>query len=429
VRLALRDSRRSSAQSPHETPRKRVGQGRRGSERNGVEEMALFRPTYTDQKTGRQKQSAVWWYEFIYAGKRIRESTKTTRKTIAAAAEKKRRLELERGFNAIEDRREKRIKTIAELSATYLETYKVRHRSTTFAEYALGHVSRHVGTVMAIDVQEQTVKDYQTARLKEKAAAKSINEEVGFLLRLLGDRGDAIRAKLHRERALKLKLPPQIGKAYSPEQKAAMLAAAKAARSPHIYPALTLALNAGMRDAEIKGLQWERIDLAKAVLTVGDSKSEAGEGRTIPLNSDLLTALVNHATWYTKQFGATRPEWYVFPWGAPRPSDPTRPMVTLKTSWSNVRRKAGVKGRWHDNRHTMITDLAEGGTPDEVIRDIAGHVSKQMLKHYSHVRMEAKRKALQGLVPQEPTSAKDQPVSAEIHIGVLQEVPKVTLLN
>jgi len=57
-----------------------------------------------------------------------------------------------------------------------------------------------------------------------------------------------------------------------------------------------------------------------------------------------------------------------------------------------------VKGRWHDNRHTLITDLAESGAGDETIRDIAGHVSKQMLKHYSHIRMEAKRRALESIV-------------------------------
>ena len=78
--------------------------------------------------------------------------------------------------------------------------------------------------------------------------------------------------------------------------------------------------------------------------------------------------------------------------------DPTKPMVTLKTSWNNVKAKAKVKGRWHDNRHTLITDLAESGAGDETIRDIAGHVSKQMLKHYSHIRMEAKRPALESIV-------------------------------
>jgi integrase len=50
-----------------------------------------------------------------------------------------------------------------------------------------------------------------------------------------------------------------IGKAYSEEDKTRMLAEARKARSPHIYFALTLALNAGMRDAEIKTLSWAQI--------------------------------------------------------------------------------------------------------------------------------------------------------------------------
>ena len=43
----------------------------------------------------------------------------------------------------------------------------------------------------------------------------------------------------------------------------------------------------------------------------------------------------------------------------------------------------GFHGRWHDNRHTLVTELAE-----------SGHVSRAMLSRYSHVRMEAKRRAL-----------------------------------
>jgi hypothetical protein len=90
-------------------------------------------------------------------------------------------------------------------------------------------------------------------------------------------------------------------------------------------------------------------------------------------------------------------------------------MVTLKTSWSNARKKANVQGRWHDNRHTLITDLAESGAGDETIRDIAGHVSKQMLKHYSHIRMEAKRLALESIV------AKPSPEGAESAATVPEE--------
>jgi integrase len=317
---------------------------------------------------------------------------------VAAKAEQLRRRQLEKGFNGIEDCREDRIRTIREVSDEYLVEYRLRHRAATFAEYAIGHVVRHLGDSMVVDVSERTLKAYQTARLNESAAPKSINEEVGFLVRLLGERGDEIRARLRRQKSLKLAVRSQVGKAFSPDDKQALFKAAKSARSPVIFPALMLALHAGLRDAEILGLQWGRVDLVKAYLTVGESKTEAGEGRTIPLNSALLDALVKHSKWYTDRFGTIRPEWYLFPFGKSR-NDPWRPMVTLKTSWTNVRTKAKVEGRWHDNRHTLITDLAESGAGDETIRDIAGHVSKRMLKHYSHIRMEAKRHALEAIVP------------------------------
>jgi integrase len=46
------------------------------------------------------------------------------------------------------------------------------------------------------------------------------------------------------------------GKGYGEVEKARMLEEARKARSPHIYFALTLALNDGMRVAEIKTLTW-----------------------------------------------------------------------------------------------------------------------------------------------------------------------------
>ncbi len=346
------------------------------------------------------KRGDVWWYEFIFAGRRIRESSKSTRKTIATEAEKKHRLELEKGFNGIEDKRAQRIRTIQELSNEFLEDYKLRHpQSATFASYALQHVCKVLGRRESFDINEEAVKQYQMTRLKAKASPKSINEEVGFLLRLLDEQGDFIRVRLKKQNALKLKQSRQIAKAFTPEDKAAMLAAAKKRRSPAIYPALMLALHAGVRDAELRGLQWDRVDLERAFLTVGKSKTEAGEGRTIPLNGDLLKALKDHAAWYLDKFGETRGEWFVFPFGKPQPTDPTRGTTTFKTVWAGVKKDAGVTGRWHDNRHTFITDLAESGkASDETIRDLAGHVSKEMLKHYSHIRMAAKREAVGALM-------------------------------
>jgi len=82
--------------------------------------MALFRPKFKDAKTGERRSASVWWYKFYFAGQCIRESSKTTSKTLAKQAEQKRRRELEEGFNGIVDRREERIRTIKDLAHAYL---------------------------------------------------------------------------------------------------------------------------------------------------------------------------------------------------------------------------------------------------------------------------------------------------------------------
>jgi integrase len=359
------------------------------------------------------KRGGVWWYKFRFAGRMIRESAKTESKTVARHAEKQRTRELEEGYNNIGDRREERIQPISAIAKDYLDEYKLKHRSGTFATYAVGHVVRHLGKLLAVDTSPDVVRQYQIARLKEKASPKTINEEVGILLRMLGERGDAIRLMLKREKNLRLRVRPSVGKAYTDGQKQDLLraaipervAAVKAqSRSPYIRPALELAFNAGMRDAEIRNLTWAQIDFERRFLTVGRSKTDAGEGRTIPLNNRLLSALADHSRWYTKRFCSIMAEWYVFPGrvgrperGKPRPLEPTLPVTSLKTAWRNVKERSGVTGRFHDTRHTLITELAESGAGDQTIMDIAGHVSRQMLSRYSHIRMEAKRRALEAV--------------------------------
>jgi integrase len=89
-------------------------------------------------------------------------------------------------------------------------------------------------------------------------------------------------------------------------------------------------------------------------------------------------------------------------------------MTTPKTVWCNIKDKTGITGRWHDTRHTLVTELAESGAGDQTITDIAGHVSRQMLARSGHIRMEAKRKALESIVskpapaPQAPQPTGDQ---------------------
>jgi integrase len=380
-------------------------------------------------------------YNFILDGRRYKASTGKTSKQAAEAVERKVRMRLESGYNEVvqqEERAQSR-RTVKEAAEEFLKAYKAKHRAPVFAEYALGHVARLLGEKLVLEITPATVKQYQTDRLAEGAAPKTINEEAGMLLRLCGDQGDLIRARLKREKALKLKVPPSPGKAFSVEEQERMLAVAlestRAARlacerqacgvkpakgdkqggSPSIYPALVLALNCGMRDSEIKSLAWRQIDFEKRILTVGRSKTDAGAGRTIPLNGTVLDALVDHTRWYVERFRETRPEWFVFPGGGRSPKDPSVPIKSLKTAWKQVRKAAGVSGRWHDARHTLITELAESGAGDETIMEIAGHVSRQMLSRYAHIRTEAKRRALEEVERRRAAEKERRQKAAEAH--------------
>jgi integrase len=366
------------------------------------------------------RRGDVWWYEFWFAGRRVQESSKSPSKTLARTAEQNRKRELEQGFNDVTDTRHERIRAFSEVAVEFFNGYKLRlPDSAVFADYAIGHLKRLLGSKMVVDFNEAVVIKYQNDRLDEGTAPKTINEEVGFLLRILGEPGDIIRARLRKKKMLKLRVRTTIGKAYSEEEKQRMLVRARKARSPHILFALMLALYGGMRKKEIITLKWPQFNFVKRFVQTWRAKTEGGEGRIIPLNSLLFAALLEYVEWYEKKFGKIRPEWYVFPFGKPQPNDPTRHVTTLKTAWGNVRDDAEVTGRFHDNRHTLITELAESGAGDQTIMDIAGHVSKQMLKHYSHIRMEAKRRALESILEKPPVSdASDEHAWAE---GSLQK--------
>jgi integrase len=344
------------------------------------------------------KKGRIWWYRFTFAGQLIRESSKSTSKTIARRAEQQRRRGLELGFHNLKNVCLQRVRRLKDVIDEYLVGYRLRFRSPTFAEYALGHVSRWLGKKLIVDIDEAAVLGYQENRLRETAAPRSINEEVRFLLKMLGDLGVAIRARLKERRSLKLPVRGRIGKAFDNEETESLARHAKKSKSPHMYPAFMLARNAGLRDAEIRTLSWGQINLKSKSLQVGHAKSNAGAGRIIPMNSDLYDALVAHRDWYMDRFAATKDDWYLFPFGRPKPSDPTRHVTSLKTAWNNVRKEAKVTGRWHDNRHTLITELAEAGAGEETIFEIAGHVDRQMIRHYSHIRMQAKRAALESVL-------------------------------
>jgi len=76
---------------------------------------------------------------------------------------------------------------------------------------------------------------------------------------------------------------------------------------------------------------------------------------------------------------------------------PTEPMHRWKVAWESARNAAKVSCRFHDLRHTFISRLAESQASDSTVMALAGHVSRAMTERYSHIRVEAKRRAVDTL--------------------------------
>ena len=139
-------------------------------------------------------------------------------------------------------------------------------------------------------------------------------------------------------------------------------------------------------------------------VVVPKSKTDAGR-RSVPLTARVCAVLT---TWLTR-FPDAKPESYVFPRHSVRMLKGgklavicdvrlSEPVQSWQTAWRKVLRDAKVHYRWHDLRHTFVTRLAENpNVSEETIRALAGHVSKEMLQRYSHIRVRAKREAITAL--------------------------------
>jgi integrase len=370
--------------------------------------MAVYQPSYI-AKSGKRVKAKIWWVNFTIAGKRVQESTGSTRKTVAVEYEKGRRRDLERAFAGVpSDVPADRIASVQDRVKAYLGNYPSNHRakSVTFATQRLAHVKRLLGGCVLFDLNEQRIQEYIRLRLAEGAGGRTINMEVGELSRAM-----KLKWSVAWPNVRKLEENHEVGRALSSDEEKSLLQAAARDQSPNrnpmIYAFLQIALTTGMRSGEIAGLKWEQIDLEAGVVTVGrKAKTRAGSGRLIPMNGTLRVVLEMHASWYTdpKRFGKTQPEWYVFPGRKGRPQagekrslDPTIPMQSMTASWERVRTAAGVQCRLHDLRHTAATKMAEAGVSESTMLALMGHMSRAMLERYSHIRMAAKREAVKAL--------------------------------
>jgi integrase len=371
----------------------------------------------------------TWWYRFRFGGRIIHESAKTQSKTVAREAEKQRRRQLEESWNHIT--RRTLPPTFAKAAHEWLagRDGRVAASTLTIGRVSIMHLTPAFGDKLLCDVTPKALEAYQQARLREGAQGRTVNIEIQALRQIL----KANKCWQHLDGEIRsLKERKDVGRALTPEEEARLLEECTKADSA-CYTAVVLALNTTMRKDEIRRLQWKQIDLFDGLLTVGKSKTDAGTGRVIPLNPAVRRALAD----LCEAFPNRDAEHYVFPLaeGNSKP-DFARPAKGWRTAWRNACKRAGLKMRFHDLRHTAITKLAESQASDQTIMAIAGHVSRAMLEHYSHIRLAAKRAALEAIstpLPK-PACGKMADSRGDVHqignqIGMLENGGSRKLLN
>jgi integrase len=394
--------------------------------------MSVYRPTYTDKKTGRKVQQEIWWCNFWFAGRRLQESTGTTRKTLAKEYEENRRHDLEKALAGVPAQTPaERVASVRDRVKAYLENYPLNHRpkSAIFAKQRLAHVQRLLGRLTLFDLTEDAIHDYIRARAGEGAGGRAINMEIGELSRALKRKWSVAWPAVR-----KLEENHDVGVALSPEQEKRLLEAAafddRPNRNESLYTFVQIALLTGMRMGEICSLKWEQASFEANVITVGKAKSKKGTGRQIPMSPELRAVLDQHASWYASKFGEIQPEWFVFPGRKGRPRkgverglNPTLPMQSINSSWEKLRERADVECRFHDLRHTLCTKMAEAGVPESTMLAIMGQMSRAMLERYSHIRMAAKREAMNAITLPKLTGPDEK--SNEVSDAVAKESAKV----
>ena len=374
------------------------------------------------------KRKGHWHLDVTINGVRYREALESTDKREAKELEKDRIAAIKQGRGASKAGREFARKPFGEAATVYLQERRphVAERTMQFEKERLRPLAKFFGEKPLLRFKAEDVAGYQIARLNEGISGRTVNMETGVLRRMLK------RAKIWNGISEDVRALPErqgtVGKVLSADLKGKLFEAA--ASKPEwlvAHCAAVLAVSTTCRGVEIRNLRWQDVDLFSRVATIRRSKTAAGH-RTIPLNGDAMAALARLLE-RARALGTSEPQHYVFPTCEHLIIDPSRPQKSWRTAWRKLVRETarragrgaarealgsgrGLRGaiaawkraaapfrslRFHDLRHQAITEMAEAGASDATVMAVAGHMSRRMLEHYSHIRMAAKRTALDKL--------------------------------
>lgn len=233
--------------------------------------------------------------------------------------------------------------------------------------------------------------------------AKKVNQELAMLRRIL-IHADTWGALEKQYRPLKEE-DSEAQRALEPEQQELWMRTSQSKEdwlTTHWYS--QLGIGATLSTNELRYLRIGDVNLNyQTVAVAGKGVKCKGRKRTIALLTaeDLWAAekLLERA----KSLGASSPQHYLFPFRDRRNNfDARKPMSSsgLKRPWQEIREATGLLWlRPYDLRHTGGTRLAEEGWRPAQMKARMGHITDQMMEHYTHISEAAQRREYARVTP------------------------------
>ena len=298
-------------------------------------------------------------------------------------------------------------------SDLWLESRKPYLRPRTFYLYGqhVKHLQAFFGKQVLYKIHIGHIREFQKARLvnadgqwPKKAGPSLINHELSALQQILKRADEWKKIDLHYE---PLPLPSwRPPKVMSDEEEMRLFSVAASNPDWQIaYWVASITNNTGASGTELRNLRYEDVHLeARIPCFRVDSETAKNEfrGRMVAMNQTAKKQM-ERCMERGRKLGSGKPQHYIFPFReAPGRWDPTRPTTDawLRRSFKLMREAAGIA--WltpHCLRHQHITLRYEAGESEQTIALGVGHQSPRMTRHYSSLRRETQKNAVDAIDP------------------------------
>ena len=141
---------------------------------------------------------------------------------------------------------------------------------------------------------------------------------------------------------------------------------------PEHTKAMTIfTLATGLRESNVTGLEWSQVNLQSKIAWIHADQSKTGKTIRIPLNENAITVL-------TEQLGKHSVRVFTFR---------GNPVNKVGTKWWRMAlERAGIDNfTWHGLRHTWASWHVQNGTPLNVLQELGGWSSYDMVLRYAHL--------------------------------------------